>query len=230
MTIRPFAFVVLMSFPIACEKQEQTQQQPSPSEKGSGVDVGYKDPGTSVTADPDESKSLIYWYDARNKTLNVFDQKALELLMEQGTAKEIKWTPGQVVAQVVPGPGMPPLQAQVATFSAIDTPPDAIYASVGDMRRLKSYRERFILHANRSGSLTDLNYAPVWLPGGTTAYVVLSRYHEYLQHTGTIQAPEFVENTVRYEFYPLDDSLACRSYATTDDRKPKWVTAVQNWP
>jgi hypothetical protein len=228
MIARTFTLAVLLIAVTGCEKK--AEQQPVPSEKGSGAEVGYNDPGTPVAGDAEESKSLVYWYDSRNRKLNVFDQPALEQLMEEGVAKEIRWTPGQVVAQVMPGPGLAPVQAEVAAFSAIDTPPDAIYASVGDMRRLKAYRDRTILRENRSACLTDLRFAPIWRPGGTLAYVVSSRYHEYLQHAGTIQAPEFVENTVRYTYYPTLDSLACRFYATTDDRRPKWVTAVKDWP
>jgi hypothetical protein len=164
MIARPFTLAVLLIAVMGCEKE--TQQQPPTSEKASGGEVAYKDPGTPVASDAEEGKSLVYWYDSRNKQLNVFDQPALEQLMEEGIAKEIRWTPGQVVAQVLPGPGLPAVQAQVAAFSAIDTPPDAIYASVGDMRRLKAYRERFTMRENRSACLTDLRFAPIWQPAG----------------------------------------------------------------
>jgi hypothetical protein len=228
MTARLFTAAFLLIAVAGCLKDREPE--PATSEKASGPKNVYKDPGTFVASDAEEAKSLVYWYDSRNSKLNVFDQAALEQLMEEGIAKEIRWTPGQVVAQVMPGPGLAPVQAQVAAFSAIDTPPDAIYASVGDMRRLKAYRQRFTLRENRSACLTDLRFAPIFRPAGTTAYVVSSRYHEYLQHTGTIQAPEWVENTVRYTYYPQTDSLACRFYPTTEDRKPKWVTAVKDWP
>lgn len=221
-------FAMLLSTAVACE--DDAEPPPATSETGSGVETVYADPGTPVANDSAEASELIYWYDARGKKLHVFDQPALEGLIEQGIAKEIGWAPGQVVAQVMPGPGLPPVQAQVVPFNIIDMAPDAIYASVGDMRRLRSYRFRHTINAHKSGCLTDLNFAPIFRPAGTMAYVVSNRYHEYLQNTGTIQAPEFVANTVRYTYYPVTDSLACRFDPTTDDRRPKWVTAVQDWP
>lgn len=229
MSAQRILFAVLLSTAVACEKEAEQQPAPS-SEKGSGEKTVYADPGTPVANDSAEASELIYWYDARGKKLHVFDQPALEGLIEEGIAKEIEWAPGQVVAQVMPGPGLSPVQAQVIPFPIEDTQPDAIYASVGDMRRLKYKRLVHVMRANKSGCLTNMNFAPIFRPAGTVAYVVSNRYHEYLQNAGPTVAPEFVVNTVRYTYYPVNDSMSCQSFATTEDRRPKWVIAAQNWP
>jgi len=220
----------LVGFLLAgCKEEKPAQPQATPG-KSPGGEVVYKDAGVPVTNDKEETDALVYWYESQKKTLHVFKADALREMIAEGVAKEIVWTPGQAFAQVTTAAGQGAIKADVVNYSTMELPIDAIFASVGDMRRLGSYRERHTFREDLSGCLTDLRFAPIFRPGGTMAYRTSRRYHEYLQGPGTVKAPETVENTARYIYYPVNDSLACKFYPTTDERMPRWVTAVHAWP
>lgn len=221
--------VAAVLFTMSCKQEEAPPQQDQPQASPKAPETP-PDTILPVAADSAEENALVYWYDSKTRTLHVFKPDELHEMITGGEAKEIVWSPGQVLAQVTPGPGGTPIQAQVKSPSTINEGPDAVYGSVGDMRRLSSYRERHTFRADKSGCLTDLSVAPIARPPGTVAYRTSRRYHEYLQGPGQVQAAEWVENTARYTYYPVEDSLACNSHSTNHDRMPRWVIAVHDWP